>query len=58
MQDMITSLTNYLGYQFSTGALISVVLATLGITSALALAWFAYRFIVRKVAKAMKKGSL
>lgn len=43
---------------FTTGNLATVLVAALGITAALAIAWFAYKFIVRKTSKAMKKGGL
>lgn len=43
---------------FTTTNLATVLVAALGITAALAIAWFAYRFIVRKVSGAMKKGKL
>ncbi len=43
---------------FTTANLGTVLVAALGITAALAIAWFAYRFITRKVSGAMKKGSL
>lgn len=36
----------------------TVLVAGLGLTAGLALAWFGYRFIVRKVSGAMKKGKL
>ena len=43
---------------FSATNLGTIITAALGITVVLALAWFAYRFIVRRVSKAMRKGSL
>ena len=43
---------------FTSGNLATVLLAALGITAGLAIAWFAYRFIVRKVSGAMKKGKM
>lgn len=43
---------------FSSTNLGLILVAALGITVTLALAWFAYRFIVRRVSKAMKKGSV
>ncbi len=43
---------------FSTTNLATVLVAALGITVTLAIAWFAYRFIVRKVSGAMKKGKI
>lgn len=43
---------------FTTTNLGTVLVAALGITAVLAIAWFAYRFIVRKVSGAMKSGKL
>lgn len=43
---------------FSTTNLGTILVAALGITVVLAIAWFAYRFIVRKVSGAMKKGKI
>ena len=44
--------------QFTSANLATVLLAALGITAGLAISWFAYRFIVRKVSGAMKKGKM
>lgn len=43
---------------FTTGNLGTILVAALGLTAVLAIAWFAYRFIVRKVSGAMKSGKL
>lgn len=43
---------------FTTTNLGTILVAALGITAALAVGWFAYRFIVRKVSGAMKSGKL
>lgn len=43
---------------FTSTNLGTIVVAALGITVGLALAWFAYRFITRKVAGAFKKGKV
>ena len=43
---------------FTSTNLATVLVAALGITAALAIAWFAYRFLIRKVSGAMKKGKL
>jgi ABC-type multidrug transport system fused ATPase/permease subunit len=43
---------------FTTSNLGTILVAALGITAGLAIAWFAYRFIVRKVSGAMKRGKL
>ena len=56
-ETFITSITGALA-DFSVSTLSTVLIAALGITVGLAIAWFAYRFIVRKVQKALRKGSL
>ena len=43
---------------FTTDNLGTILVTALGITAGLAIAWFGYRFIVRKVSGAMKKGKL
>ena len=53
----ITSITGALA-DFTTSNLGTILIAALGITAGLAIAWFAYRFIVRKVSGAMKKGKM
>lgn len=53
----ITSITGALG-DFTTGNLSTILVAALGLTAVLAIAWFAYRFIVRKVSGAMKTGKM
>lgn len=53
----ITSITGALG-DFTTSNLGTVLIAALGITGGLAIGWFAYKFIVRKVSGAMKKGKM
>lgn len=57
LSTFITSITGALT-EFSTTNLSSVLVAALGITAGLAIAWFAYRFIVRKVSGALKKGKM
>lgn len=57
LSTFITSITGALS-DFSTTNLGTVLVAALGITVTLVLAWFAYRFITRRVSKAMRKGSL
>lgn len=57
LSTFITSITGALS-EFTTSNLSSILVAALGITAGLAIAWFAYRFIVRKVSGAMKKGKL
>ena len=57
LSSFITTVTGALA-DFTTSNLGTILIAALGITSGLAIAWFAYRFIVRKVSGAMKKGKL
>ena len=57
LSTFISSITGALT-DFSTTNLGTVLVAALGITVGLAIAWFAYRFIVRKVSGAMKKGKI
>lgn len=57
LSTFITSITGALS-DFSTANLATVLVAALGITATLAIAWFAYRFIMRKVSGAMKKGKM
>ena len=57
LSTFITSITGALS-EFTTANLGTILVAALGITAGLAIAWFAYRFIVRKVAGAMKKGKI
>lgn len=57
LSSFISSITGALS-EFTTGNLGTILIAALGITAALAIAWFAYRFIVRKVSGAMKKGKM
>lgn len=57
LSTFISSITGALS-DFSTSTLGTVLVAALGITVGLAVAWFAYRFIVRKVSGALKKGKI
>ena len=57
LSSFISSITGALA-DFTTTNLATILIAALGITAGLAIAWFAYRFIVRKVSGAMKKGKL
>lgn len=57
LSTFIQSITGALG-DFTTANLGTILVAALGVTAALAIAWFAYRFIVRKVSGAMKKGKM
>lgn len=53
----ITAITGALS-DFSSTTLSTVLVAALGITVALALAWFAYRWVTRKVSGALKRGRI
>lgn len=55
LSTFITSITGALS-DFSTTNLSTILVAALGITAGLAVAWFAYRWIVRKVSGALKRG--
>lgn len=57
LSSFISSITGALT-EFTTANLATILVAALGITVSLAIAWFAYRFIVRKVSGAMKKGKI
>lgn len=57
LSTFITTITGALT-DFSTTNLGAILVAALGITAGLAIAWFAYRFIVRKVSGALKKGKI
>lgn len=57
LSTFMTAITGALT-DFSAGTLSKVLVAALGITAGLAICWFAYRFIVRKVSGALKKGKI
>lgn len=57
LDGFISSVTGGLA-DFSTANLGKVLVAGLGIAGGLALCWFGYRWIVRKLSGAMKKGRL
>lgn len=57
LSTFLTSITGALA-DFTTTNLGTILISALGITAGLAIAWFAYRFIVRKVSGAMKKGKM
>ena len=57
LSPFITQITGALA-DFTTTNLATILVAALGLTAGLAIAWFAYRFIKRKVAGAMKKGTI
>lgn len=57
LSTFLSSITGALT-DFTTGNLGTILVAALGITVGLAIAWFGYKFIVRKVSGAMKKGKI
>lgn len=57
LSTFISSITGALS-EFTPANLATVIVAALGITAGLAIAWFAYRFIKGKVSGAMRKGRL
>lgn len=57
LSTFITSITGALA-DFTTANLATILVAALGLTASLAIAWFAYRFIKGKVSGAMRKGKL
>lgn len=57
LDTFLTSITGAMA-DFSTTNLATVLVAGVGVAGGLVLAWFGYRFIVRKVSGALKKGKL
>ena len=57
LSTFLTSITGALT-DFSTANLGTVLVAGVGVAGGLVIAWFGYRFIVRKVSGALKKGKL
>ncbi len=57
LSSFITSITGALS-DFTTTNLATILVAALGLTAGLAIAWFAYGFIKGKVSKAMRRGKL
>lgn len=57
LSTFITSITGALS-DFTTSNLSTILVAALGITAILAIAWFAYRWLTAKVAGALKKGKV
>lgn len=57
LSSFISSITGALG-DFTITNLATILVAALGLTAGLAIAWFAYRFIRGKVSSAMRKGKL
>ena len=58
--DLSTFTTNITGAlkDFTTDNLATILVAALGLTVGLVICWFAYRFIKRRVVKAMTKGTI
>lgn len=56
LDGMLNGVKGTLQNSFSVANLITIITSTLGVTVVFALLWFAYRFVVRKVSGAMKKG--
>ena len=57
LSSFLQTITGALG-DFTTANLGTILVAALGLTAVLAICWFGYRFIVRKVSGAMKKGKI
>lgn len=57
LDGFLTTIKGGLG-DFSVANLGTIIVAVLGVTVGLVIAWFAYNFIKRKVSSAMKKGRL
>lgn len=57
LSSFLTSVTGALT-DFSTANLGTILVAGIGVAGGLVIAWFGYRFVVRKVSGAMKKGKL
>lgn len=57
LSTFLTSITGALT-DFSVANLGTVLVAGIGVAGGLVIAWFGYRFIVRKVSGALKKGKL
>lgn len=57
LSSFISTITGALA-DFTTDNLAIILVAALGLTVGLAIAWFAYRFIKGKVSGAMKKGKI
>lgn len=57
LSSFITGITGALS-DFTTGNLSTILVAALGITAIIAVAWFAYRWITKKVSGAFKKGRI
>lgn len=56
--DLVTNIKAMLSSVFTVDNLVTIILGALSLSLAFVIFWFGYRFISRKVVKAMKKGSL
>lgn len=57
LDTFITTIKSALA-DFTTANLAKILVAGLGVTAALFLAWFGYRWVIRKVSGGIKKGRL
>ena len=57
LSSFLSSITGALT-DFSTANLGTILVAGIGVAGGLVIAWFGYRFVVRKVSGALKKGRL
>lgn len=57
LETFLTTINGALA-DFTTTNLATILVAALGLTASLFIAWFAYRFIKAKVAGALKKGKI
>lgn len=57
LNTFLTSITGALT-DFSTTNLSTILVSGIGVAGGLVIAWFGYRFVVRKVSGALKKGKL
>ncbi len=57
LSTFLTSITGALT-DFSTANLGTILVSGIGVAGGLVIAWFGYRFVVRKVSGALKKGKL
>lgn len=58
VSDYTDTIKTMLGSIFTVDNLVTIIVAGLTLTAGLFIFWFAYRFIKRRVEKALKKGSL
>lgn len=58
VSDYTETVKTMLGSIFTVDNLVTIIVAGLSLCAGLFIFWFAYRFIKRRVEKALKKGSL